>query len=143
VNRKYWALLALSKSPQKRLSPVQVQKVLFLVGQYFTDAVGSDYYDFKPYNYGPFDATVYRDLDSLRWEGFVVSVPADGGSWSEYEITAAGSAKAAELVKRADSDALGYIKRVASWARQITFSELVRAVYKHFPAYRENSVFQG
>jgi hypothetical protein len=36
------------------------------------------FYQFVPYNYGPFDAKVYHDLDKLVLEGLVTTVPSGG-----------------------------------------------------------------
>jgi hypothetical protein len=49
MQRDSWPLLALWFAQERRLSPVQVQKALFLVGQYVIDE-HSDYYHFEPYH---------------------------------------------------------------------------------------------
>ena len=43
VNRDDWALLALSKSPDAALTPVQIQKTLFLLGENYRNDVGTFY----------------------------------------------------------------------------------------------------
>ena len=62
LTRQDWLLLALSKSPCGAMSPVQIQKAMFLFGREAGDAVGTDFYSFQPYDYGPFDAAIYADL---------------------------------------------------------------------------------
>ena len=62
LTRQDWLLLALSKSPGGAMSPVQIQKAMFLFGQEAGDTVGTDFYSFQPYDYGPFDSAVYEDL---------------------------------------------------------------------------------
>src|SRR5207248_1751684 len=51
--------------------PVQVQKLLFLIDREASALVGGPHFDFKPYDYGPFDRAVYVELDALSAQGFV------------------------------------------------------------------------
>ena len=60
MTRQDWLLLVLA-ADGKTFSPLQLQKSLFLVGYDLAKLVGSDFYTFRPFDYGPFDATVYRD----------------------------------------------------------------------------------
>ena len=49
-------LLVVASGKDKALTPVQLQKSLFLLGKTdLAEAVDSPY-DFEPYHYGPFDA---------------------------------------------------------------------------------------
>ena len=57
MERKEWVLLALFAAEAYRLQPVQLQKSLFLLGQNVKD-VGTSYYDFMPFHYGPFSIDV-------------------------------------------------------------------------------------
>ena len=61
MTRQDWLLLVLAAADGKPLSPLQLQKSLFLVGYDLARLVGSDFYTFRPFDYGPFDAAVYRD----------------------------------------------------------------------------------
>jgi len=140
--RANWPLLALAKSPDRCLTPVQVQKTLFLLGKREGTAVGSHYYKFVPYSYGPFSTDVYRDLDALVFHGFVEAVPAESQRWAEYRITKSGLAAAKKAESATPKKAKEYLERVAPWARSLTFSQLVRAVYEAYPEYRANSVFK-
>ena len=42
-----------------------------------------------------------------------------------------------------DGSAVTYIRAVVQWSQSLSFSNLLRAIYAHYPAYRVNSVFQG
>jgi uncharacterized protein len=47
-------------------SPVQVQKLLFLIDREVPAFVDGPHFAFAPYDYGPFDARVYGELDRLE-----------------------------------------------------------------------------
>jgi uncharacterized protein len=72
TTRKDWLLVALSESADGYLSPVQIQKALFLFRK---GAEGrfdsSQFYDFAPYHYGPFSPDIYYDLEELEKRGLV------------------------------------------------------------------------
>lgn len=48
---------------------VQLQKSLFVLGRRRAKDLGGDFYNFQPYDYGPFDASVYHDADALPLAG--------------------------------------------------------------------------
>lgn len=141
VTRRYWPVLALSFSPDNKLTPLQMQKALFLIGQNLPAFVGANYYDFKPYNYGPFDATIYRDLDESCDEGFVALHPVPDRDWSEYEITRAGVELAERVGGSLSEGALDYIDRVVVWTRSTPFADLLGAIYREYPKYAAKSLF--
>ena len=47
-------------------TPVQVQKLLFLIDKKIPHLVGGPYFNFVPYAYGPFDTEIYRLLEELE-----------------------------------------------------------------------------
>ncbi|MCY3798929.1 MAG: hypothetical protein OXG84_14055 [Chloroflexi bacterium] len=124
----------------KPLTPAQLQKVAFLLrmerGSYMPD----DYYRFRKYDYGPFCAEVYRDAERLECEGKIsISIHPRGG-WKQYSATVAGIQTEMQNIP---DEVSTYIEEKVRWARQLSFQELVRAVYQMYPSFRENSVFQG
>jgi len=143
MNRTDWTLLAICAANGKGLSPVQLQKALFLLGRELTDAVGSGYYDFRPYHYGPFDRQVYADAEGLAAAGEVAIARREGENWNRYLATAEGCARAEGVKHGAPSEAVDYLNRVVQWALRQSFQQLVRAVYDKYPEMRANSVFQG
>lgn len=124
----------------RSLTPVQLQKVAFLLGEEYRDAMPNDYYSFRKYDYGPFSAAVYADAEQLEREGVIaISINSRGG-WREYSATVAGIAADVEDIPEVMAS---YIEETVKWAMQLSFQQLVREVYKRFPQYRENSVFNG
>lgn len=121
------------------VTPAQLQKVAFYLGMKFGDKLPG-YYEFKKYDYGPFCVDVYRDAEKLEREGKVTISIQPRGGWRQYSATVTGIR--ADL-KDIPDEVLTFIVEKVRWARELSFQELVRAVYRDFPAYRENSVFQG
>ena len=64
MTRHDWLLLVLAAAEGDTLSPLQLQKSLFLVGHGLAGLVSTDFYDFQPHAYGPFAAAVYHDAES-------------------------------------------------------------------------------
>jgi uncharacterized protein len=143
MDRKYWLLMALDIASATGLTPAQLQKVLFLLGQETPQWLGTqDFYNFVPYNYGPFSKSVYVDAEVLAQAGMVNIRKIPGVSFSVYEITASGIERAKILEREADARALQYLRSVVPWAQRLTFSELISSIYRKYPAFRVNSVFQ-
>ena len=141
MTREDWTLLAIAASEGKPLTPVQLQKSLFIFGQNLSNKVIGDFYEFIPYNYGPFDYHIYQDAESLAFEGMVDLVEAAGGRWSEYRITSIGSERAEEIKRGLTERVFEYLQAVVKWTQSLTFQELVRAIYEAYPDYKENSAF--
>jgi hypothetical protein len=143
LNRKDWALLAIAAAEGQSLSPVQLQKSLFLLGREMAPQVGTDFDQFEPYNYGPFDVRVYQDAELLERVGLVAISQAPGVRYNEYRITTEGTTAARHVREQAPPKAADYLLRVVEWARGLSFSDLVRAIYARYPETRANSVFNG
>lgn len=143
MNREDWTLLAVASAEGEPLSPVQLQKSLFIIGEKLAHFIGdTSFYDFVPYNYGPFDPVVYEDAVSLEREKFVTIRKAPEQRWNEYSATREGLERAQELRIGLSEEVLNYIDLVVNWTRELSFDDLIRAIYKEFPESRRNSVFQ-
>jgi uncharacterized phage-associated protein len=140
MHRRYWTLLAIAAAKGEPLSPVQLQKALFLLGAQMRERV-SPFYTFRAYNYGPFDANVYKDAEALGQEGLVL-LQLNPAGWTDYAATPKGLAEADRIRQEVDAEAAAYLERVVAWTRSLSFQQLVRAIYARFPEYRQNSVFQ-
>jgi hypothetical protein len=139
-----WVLLAIDASPAKSLSPVQLQKALFLFSRNLDDRQRrtDGFYEFEPYDYGPFDRTVYVDAEGLEHSGDIVIDSPNSTGRRRYLATPSGSARAALTRRSLSSEALEYLDRVAGWVTRLTFNGLVKAIYKEYPEMRTKSVFQ-
>jgi uncharacterized protein YwgA len=141
MDRRNWLLLAVDAAGASGLTPAQLQKSLFLLERASPEKL-SGFYNFSPYNYGPFSKQIYDDAEEMAGQGNLVIAQAPGMRFSEYIITPQGQEVAANLRRRAEPQAVEYLQRVVAWARKQSFSQLIRAIYKQYPEFRVNSVFQ-
>lgn len=143
ITKKEWTLLAIAAAQGRTLSPVQLQKSLFLLGQQMPKEVGAGFYRFIPYNYGPFDSAIYSDASDLEREGLIAITPADGQNWKRYSITSAGIERAQSLRARVPDTAEKHLAALVGWIKSISFQDLLRAVYAKYPQFAIKSVFRG
>ncbi len=139
-----WVLLAIDASPRKSLSPVQLQKALFLFSRNLNDSQRrtDGFYNFEPYDYGPFDRAVYDDAEALRASGnIVIDSPTSTGR-RRYSATPGGSQSAAVIRKSIEPEVQEYLDRAVGWVGSLSFNGLVKAIYNEYPEMRANSVFQ-
>lgn len=120
------------------MTPVQVQKSLFLVGKKLEQE--GDFYTFKPYDYGPFSKTIYHDLDTLAIDDYI---EIQGGfRFREYVATDKGIDRAKAAMEQLDGDTQEFVENVVKWTQSLTFTELVTEIYKRYPETKINSVFR-
>lgn len=139
MNRRELVLAALAAGDGERHNPVQVQKMFFLIDRKIPEEVDGPHFDFRPYNYGPFDRNVYEELEAAARDGLVRIIPR--GTWSEYELTDEGLEAGREALGELSERAGKYLRAVSEFVRALSFDELVSVIYKNFPEMRENSVF--
>src|SRR5690242_8635530 len=82
MKRSDLILAAMSVADGGLYTPVQVQKLFFLMDREIPDRINGPLFNFEPYNYGPFDPAVYRELEKLHLSDMVQLVPQ--GTWSSY-----------------------------------------------------------
>ena len=138
--RQDWLVLALSVAGGE-MSPVQIQKTMFLLKMEAPARVGPDFYDFLPYNYGPFCASIYDDLEHLASEGLVAIHDSPPRRWRSYLTTPRGLERNQELRADIDPVIVDFLDRLVAWVTSKSFSDLLRAIYAKYPRYKENSVF--
>jgi uncharacterized protein len=133
-------LAALAPAKGAAHTPVQVQKLLFLLDKNLPHPEGP-YFQFEPYHYGPFDKKVYQVLEILASQG-LAAVSLGTGNWNEYRLTAQGQVEGERILRQFDEKLSSYIQSVSRFVRSLSFSQLVSAIYKKYPEMREKSVFQ-
>lgn|SRR3989338_171027 len=141
MERKDFMLAVLAAARGGTHSPVQVQKLFFLIDQNIPKLVGGTYFNFVPYNYGPFDKAVYEELEGLAFIGNV-DIFFDK-TWNSYRLTESGQKRGDELLASLPKEAQDYIRKISTFARSLTFTQLISVIYKAYPEMRANSVFQG
>jgi len=134
-------LAGLSPAGCAHYTPVQVQKLFFLIDREVSSEISGPQFQFEPYNYGPFDPAVCHVLDSLTEEGLVEK--GQQYKWQTYGLTPAGRQEGEQILKSLSPAAQNFMARASAFVRKLSFTELVSAIYKAYPEMRANSVFQG
>ncbi len=134
-------LAALAPGNGRAHTPVQVQKLLFLIDQNAAELLGGPFFSFEPYHYGPFDKHVYTTLDHLASQG-LVEIVTGSGNWRNYRLTPEGQEAGEATLRNIIAQAADYIRRASDFVRRLSFSALVSSIYKAYPEMRARSVFQ-
>jgi hypothetical protein len=143
TNRQSVVLAALASTSGAEFAPVQVQKLFFLIDENAADAFGGKQFAFEPYDFGPFDHDVYREIEALESMGLARVVrtgPAAGQR--RYSLTPNGQEIGQSILKRIAPDVQKYLSDTATWVRGLSFAQLVGSIYKAYPHMREKSVFR-
>lgn len=121
-------LLDFLKAAGRPVLRTELTKWSFLLRNEYASAGGSAFYDFVPYQLGPFSFALYQEIDKLVDQSYVTT--ASDKSWSLSDELAYKSPEAG--VQR---DITRIVKRFGDW----TTDRLLNYVYKEFPAYTVNS----
>ena len=122
-------------------SPVQVQKLFFMLDREASAALGGPFFKFAPYDYGPFDQAVYAELDDLARQNLASIQP--NGRYRVYSLSQAGHIEGRRLLSALQPGVRDYVSNVAHWVRQLSFQQLVASIYNKYPEMKVNSVFRG
>ena len=112
---------------------------MFLIDREVAIRIGGPFFDFKPYNYGPFDKAVYNELATLEILGKVEIVR---GQFDAFRLTDLGQQEGDAVLGALPKGVKDYIVRASQFVRSHSFATLVSAIYKAYPDMRVNSIFQ-
>ncbi len=134
-SRTDWLLrfIAGTESYDGWIDRLRIMKGIFLF-QAETPAPREVNYKFRPYDYGPFTAEIYRDLESLMDDGYVV----DSTGGKSYRATQSGRAYLAEISFPADT--LDYLIEMRVTVEDLGFRDLLKRVYSEHPESARRSV---
>ena len=129
---------------EREIDPVRLMKGLFVVAQESpsTWLKKSERYDFTPYNWGPCSFDIYNDLRRLQVSGLISARSEYGRTWDTYAITVAGNAQAEQAASHLGQELDGYIQIVRNWVSSMSFTDLLKEIYKRYPDSAVNSVFK-
>lgn len=122
-------------------TPVQVQKLFFLLDREAAPALGGPFFNFVPYDYGPFDQGVYAGLDDLARRD-LASIQ-NTGRYRVYGLSPGGQSEGRRILAAMQPATRDYVANVANWVRQLSFQQLVASIYNRYPDMKANSVFRG
>ena len=132
------AVLA-SVEEAKAFSPVQIQKLFFLLDQEAGTLIHGPYFRFVPYDYGPFDRAAYDELDYLSGIGLVRITE---GRYRLYSLSSEGYLIGRRALSVYQDNIQSYFTACAKWVLSLNFDQLVAAIYNKYPEMRVNSVFK-
>ena len=136
-------LCILTAAQGQTLTPVQIQKAAFLVTENLPNLVTSGpRFRFEPYDYGPFDRSVYLSAEGLRVNGLCEINRDPTGRWNHYSSTDEGLREGSAIIDKLPSEHAKYLNEVVAWVRKQSFSSLVKSVYDAYPEMRANSIFR-
>jgi hypothetical protein len=142
-DRKDVLLAALALSDNRSLTPVQVQKAMFLIAAEAKQAAPGRFYKFEKYNYGPFCPDISSDLTEFERDDLLAVDQPLSRKVRSYRLTDQGVKAAALSESNLSPGLTEYLRSVVAWVTSLSFPDLVREIYKKYPEYKENSVFSG
>jgi uncharacterized protein len=138
--RQQWLTVFLaSPGGQYYTDQIRIMKGMFLLSQEGPGELRK-LYDFTPYHYGPFNTSVYHDLDALEADGLVRhDLVAGGSNRRRYAVTDKGRQAVSAMVGlgRRELEAVQSVKRHVT---SLSFLDLLKDVYQRYPDYAVNSV---
>ncbi|MBI3465207.1 MAG: hypothetical protein HY000_19450 [Planctomycetes bacterium] len=143
MNRRELVLAALAASGGATHTPVQIQKLLFLLERTVPQHVGGQKFSFQAFDYGPFDPSVYKEIEQLEKTGLARIDRTQYPSMKTFALTLTGQEQGEIALQQLPADVQDYFRRVSQWVRSLSFANLVSAIYHAYPDMKVNSVFNG
>lgn len=141
MRRNLFILAAMCPAGTNLFTPVQIQKILFLLDENVPEETDGPHFKFKPYHYGPFDRRVYSELDKLKDEGLIRIFREGIHEQRHYQLTDDGYKQGLESLETLPENTQQYIDKVVEFVHSCTFPELISSIYKAYPEMKVNSVF--
>lgn len=142
LTRRDLVLAAMAAADGAVHTPVQVQKLFFLIDENVAGAMGGKKFRFQPRDYGPFDPDVYREIEQLAGEGMSEVFTDPALPLKTYRLTPRGQSAGKEILEsRIAPETADYLRRLSAWVRDLPFAELVSAIYQNYPTMKINGVF--
>lgn len=121
-------------------SPIQIQKLLFIIDREIPEHVNGPHFNFKPFDYGPFDKKVYMVLEKLEGRNYIVI--GRSGRYPVYALTEYGMEAGTDVLMALPNPVLKFMVQVSSWVRNTSFRTLLRKIYLWYPDMVVNNVPQ-
>jgi uncharacterized protein YwgA len=140
MNKKELLLAAFAPANCGVFTPVQVQKMIFIIDRQLSLIDDGPKFEFRPYYYGPFDKSVYEELESLATNDLVLI--STNGTWNNYRLTEKGQKQGEKILRTLKPNIQEYFSKVSEFVHTLSFQQLVSSIYKAYPEMRVNSIFQ-
>ena len=124
-----------------KYSPIQVQKLLFLIDREIPDYIGGPHFNFQPYQCGPYDQTVFEEAErQAEYGNVIIDENGPSSTYSLYYLSDTGLNDGLSALKRMPRAASRYMVKAAKWVQRQSFRTLVSAIYRDYPDMAVNSV---
>ncbi len=120
---------------------MQIQKLFFLIDREAAHLLDGPHFNFRPYDYGPFDDAVYSGLEHLSRHDLVTI--GEAGRYRVYSLSPEGYRVGTEKLAELPENVRTYLVDLAGWLRRMSFTQLVSTIYRRYPDMKANSVFRG
>lgn len=141
MEQNVFVLAAMSPAGTDLFSPVQIQKLLFILDKNVPEETNGPHFEFEPYHYGPFDKEVYSELNNLENNRHIRIIMEGLSEKRSYQLTDAGYRIGSEAFKELTDPIQKYISDIVEIVRSLSFAELVSTIYAAYPEMKVNSVF--
>lgn len=141
MDAQKFLLACFAASPVKGYKPVQIQKLIFLFQERTKELYHLNFFEFSPYNYGPFSSEVYRTIDDFANEGMIETVYYPLDRTRTYQLMPKADSAANAAFNELEPGAKVYLQNLAQWVCSLSFAELVGSVYQEYPEQKKYSVF--
>ena len=122
TDRQRFMLASLAAVEDSSLAPVQVQKLFFLLDENLTGAIGKEkYFDFRPYDYGPFDKQVYQEFEILEnMDMAQVGLNENYPGSRHYRLSREGQCQGDRELDSMEQSVKEYIQGLSQWVQKLT-----------------------
>lgn len=138
IARSNITLAAMTPSPLAVYDPVRMQKLLFLIDAEIAVWIDGPHFNFRPYNYGPFDVDVYITLEKLAAVGHVHIDRTR--PHCRYKLTKEGRVQGQTTMADLSATASSYVRRANRWVLATSFGDLLSAIYHRYPEMAVNTI---
>lgn len=132
LNRQKCILFMIDRA-NRPVTHLEITKWVFLTALEMPSGGGSSFYDFLPYQYGPFSFAMFRELACLVRKGYIRD--AEWSGRPAWELVGDMRGETANLAKDVRGDAARVVERFIGKSDD----ELIDYVYDRFPWYTANS----
>jgi len=143
MNRNDFVLAVFASSNNAIYSPVQIQKLFFLIEKKIPEISENNYFNFTPYNYGPFDPNIYDVISELISTEDLEMIIDINSKIIKYNTTKKGQIRGEHILHSLGEKVADKIRILSEFVRKLSFSELVSAIYKEYPDMKKYSIFRG
>jgi uncharacterized protein YwgA len=121
--------------PTEQFSPVQIQKLFFLLDK----KLGFGCFNFQAHLYGPYDKGLTDALKRMSVSGKSIDMKNIDGLLY-YQINSNSIPDTSRFLDRGKRE---FIINMVSFVKSLSFKQLCMAIYNEFPDMAKNSVFFG